>query len=321
MAPALSEPSPLILVVDDDRLVQELISRTLRAAGLSVTLAADGAQAVSLVRRTRPDLIISDVNMPNLDGHDLLRSLRDQPDTAGIPVILMSSTCSAEDIVTGFDLGADDFIAKPVSPTELVARVRAKLTRVPVPVTVLSHLTDQATHDDLTGLLNRSRFHEELDRLVARSKRGAIGALILLDLDHFKAINDRQGHAAGDATLVRVADALQSQLREVDYAARVGGDEFAVLLPDTDASGAEVCVRRMLEAIRELASLRVNDGKHISASAGLALLPEHADSAGQLYERSDLALYRAKRRRDCYCLFSFDIDGEQSMGSPSRQAG
>lgn len=306
-------PIDNILLVDDDPSTIQLLARILTGAG-NLRFATSGDDALRLAREAPPDLVLLDAEMPGMSGFDVCASLKADPALAEVPVIFVTSHTEASFELAGFGLGAVDFIAKPVSPPLVQARVKTHLR--------LKRMADElrrvATEDALTGLANRRRFDERLAMEWSRARRcGDALALLMIDVDHFKQFNDSYGHPAGDACLHSVARALAAcTARPADLAARYGGEEFALLLPQTAREGALHVAHNVLAAVTNLAiphaaSLAMG---HVSVSIGVggydadsacwrdpsAESRHHTDfggrcSAAQLLQAADHALYAAKR--------------------------
>lgn len=283
-----------ILVVDDDAGTIQWLGRVLGDVG-KVRFATRGADAVALARKVTPDLVLLDGQMPGMDGFEVCAKLKADPDFAHVPVIFVTSSHDEAFEVRGFEVGAVDFIRKPVNPTLLLARVRAQLR--------FKRMTDEmharATVDVLTGVANRRRFDAALETELNRARRSKEPlSLLFVDVDHFKLFNDRYGHPAGDVCLAAVAKTLvDACLRPADLVARYGGEEFMVLLPATTATGAEEVARRIVAGLSRLALPHDASptAPHVSVSGGIATeakpLP---DSASSLIEAADVALYEAK---------------------------
>jgi diguanylate cyclase (GGDEF)-like protein len=219
--------------------------------------------------------------MPGLDGVAVCERVRADPELADLPLVLLTARQDPADLAAGLAAGADEFLIKPVHQTVLEARLAHVLRRA----SRMTQLRDAARHDPLTGLPNRRAWEERLEQEVARGRRsGRPLCLALLDLDHFKAVNDGRGHDAGDRLLTGVADAWRGVVREADLLARLGGDEFGLLLVDTDLEGGE----------RALERLRGCTPAPSTTSIGLAEW-DGAEGIVELTSRADVALYASKR--------------------------
>ncbi|HLV19924.1 MAG TPA: diguanylate cyclase [Polyangiaceae bacterium] len=286
-----------VLVVDDEPEVRAVAAGLLEAAGLHTIQAAGGAEALDLVRRhpTAIHAVLLDLMMPHMDGLQVLDALRADPATAGIPVLLLTAAgASDQQLVESLMRGAFDHLEKPYRAPVLVARVRSAALRRIEELALRDELERAerlASTDALTGLCNRRRFEALLEQETAYAvRRRQDLALVLLDLDHFKAVNDQFGHAAGDQVLVHVGRLLKSCLRAEDHAFRIGGEEFALLLRDTPAAAAAAVAGRIAER------LRASPPPHpVTLSGGVAAAeaPNGYD-VRDLFERADRALYRAK---------------------------
>ncbi len=259
-----------------------------------VLVAADGRAAVEMALVARPDLVLMDLYMPRMDGLAALEALRADPITASVPVILISGRGDDLTRSRSLDLGAVDFLQKPFSARELKARIdrTLRLTRR------TSQLEQMARTDALTGLANLRALRSRLDEEVGRALRYRTRlACAMVDMDHLKPINDELGHAAGDLAIATVAEVIRRELRETDFGARYGGDEFVLLLPHTSSEEACIFAERVVERLRE-ADVKVGGRRlSLSASFGIAsLTDEPLEDPGQtLIRRADAALYRAKR--------------------------
>lgn len=288
---------PRLLVVDDQPINVQTLYQALSAEH-QVFVATGGEQALKLAREKQPDLILLDVVMPDIDGYEVCRRLLADPATAGIPVIFVTAHSDENEEAHGLDAGAVDFIAKPINPRVVRARVKTHLT-----LKQQSDLLRQmAFVDGLTGVFNRRYFDEQLQQEWLRSMRNKTPlSLMLIDIDAFKPYNDRYGHQAGDECLRRVAHALAAGLqRPADLVARYGGEEFGCILPETDASGALALAGRLGDAVRGLAieHLESPAARCVTVSIGVC---GHADgvpgtsaSMAELLVRTDRQLYRAK---------------------------
>jgi diguanylate cyclase (GGDEF)-like protein len=281
--------SALILVVDDLPLNVKLLGAMLEHEGYVVCAAVDGFEALEKIEAERPDLVLLDVMMPGLDGFETCRRIKADPAMAQIPVIIVTALGEDDDLVTGFNAGADDFLTHPVSIAALTARVRSQLQRNRNYVRVL----EESLTDPLTGAFNRRYFDAHAPRLAARCRaaRQAV-AVLMVDVDHLKRINDTCGHAAGDSVLKAVVDRVRSAVRPSDFVSRMGGDEFAVVMPDTDLHAALQVGDRLCARIAD-ASI---EGVAVTVSIGVAASrPNNEEELDAMLRRADAALYAVKK--------------------------
>ena len=284
-----------ILIVDDAATNIEILNEVLGAEYDSL-FAMDGATALRLAVEQEPDLILLDVVMPGLDGHEVCQRLKADPRTKGIPVIFISGLSDVADEAKGLEIGAIDYITKPFSPPIVRARVRnhLQLKRYQDMLERLSVL------DGLTGIANRRRFDEAIDHEWLRARRlGTTMSLIIIDVDCFKLYNDNYGHAAGDECLKQVARVLAEGVRRPsDLVARYGGEEFVVIMPETDAAGAIVIAETLRRAVLALALPHAFSlaGDVVSVSVGGAtVVPAHqAYGTDELVKLADARLYEVK---------------------------
>jgi len=280
-----------ILVVDDEPDKRNLLVTAFEMAGYNVHTACDGVEGLAAVEAQQPDLIILDVMMPRMDGYEMARRVRLNYRTRFIPIIIQTaSRHESQDIRRGAEVGALGFITDPTDIDLLLARARTLLDFK----SYLDTVEEAAFTDHLTGLANRRRFERQLSREVTRTRRYSRPfCLLLIDVDRFKQVNDTHGHAIGDEALRRLAEVLQAGTRGIDTAARIGGEEFAVILLETDMqSGAEVA-GRLRQAIGEM---EVPGVGHITASIGIAEFPDSTPNGNDLYDTADAALYEAKNQ-------------------------
>lgn len=290
-----------VLAIDDSPDVLALLAVRLRPEDINLQTALSYDEGLALAFGNLPDLILLDVDMPEHSGLDLCRRLKAEPATRNIPVIFLTASNDIETKVHGFDLGAVDYVVKPFHPAELRARVRAALRMK----RAQDLLTEKIQIDALTGLRNRAFFDERLAADAASCLRRVKPlSLVMLDLDHFKRLNDDFGHPFGDSVLQRVGDLLVRSVRPTDVPCRYGGEELAVILPDTTAQDALHIADRLREQIRALPFAPRGKPVTATASFGLAELLDIArvvePTPARLLAAADDALYQAKRDgRNC----------------------
>ncbi|MBT4769752.1 MAG: diguanylate cyclase [Rhodospirillaceae bacterium] len=272
-----------ILIVDDNTAIRDVIKIHLMMAGHEVIEAENGRQGVEMATEHQPDLVILDVMIPEMDGMEACSQIRTDPACAAVYVIMLSARGETSDKVDGLNTGADAYLTKPFEPDELIAQVNAGLRT--------AEDRRQAMYDLLTGLFNRRAFDDLMHReLSLRDRHGHGLSMVMIDLDHFKAVNDTYGHHAGDAVLRDLADILREVCRPSDLPCRWGGEEFACLLPQTDLENALKVGERLRAAIEAHDFPEV--GK-VTASLGISQAgPEENEES--FCKRADEALYRAK---------------------------
>src|SRR5690242_20022890 len=285
------QPKANILVVDDSPDKLSLLEAALCLAGYSVTTATDGDEALAAIESYQPDLVITDVMMPRINGYELAQRIRANPLTKFIPVIMQTAAGRrAEDLRRASEVGALGYITDPTDLDLLLARTRTLLEFK----AYLDGCEEAAFTDHLTGLANRRRFERQLEREVGRTERfGHPFSLLMIDIDNFKNLNDSFGHDAGDDAIRRISKVLREGTRGIDLAARIGGEEFAVLLVETHQQGGCEVAERLRLAIK---SSQIPSGGQISASFGVAECPTHAQTAPEILKAADVALYEAKKR-------------------------
>ncbi len=306
-----------ILIADDDAFMRRILEASLTQAGHEVLTVADGQAAWEVLEHDSVRLVITDWIMPGMDGPALIRRIRGAELPYYVYVILLTARDSKDDVVQGLEAGADDYLTKPFNPNELRARI-AIGQRILDLETRLRAARDQlrelATRDSLTGLLNRRAIYEHAEAALARARREArpLG-LAMLDIDHFKSVNDRFGHAVGDQALCLVADTIIRSRRPYDWVGRWGGEEFLLVLPGAGPEEAGKVAERVRAAVAA-ASLRLQDGGHLrlQVSVGVAGTSRATPATlDMLIQQADEALYCAKRAgRNRVCVYQ---DGAQKM--------
>ena len=284
------EPKSNILIVDDNPDKLGLLEAALSLAGYNVTTATDGDEALAAIESYQPDLVITDVMMPRMNGYELAQRIRSNPLTKFIPVIMQTAASRrAEDLRRASEVGALGYITDPTDLDLMLARTRTLLEFK----AYLDSCEEAAFTDHLTGLANRRRFERQLEREVGRVLRFERPfTLLMIDIDNFKNLNDTFGHDAGDEAIRRISRVLREGTRGIDLAARIGGEEFAVLLVETSQSAGLEVAERLREAIK---ALETPSGGRITASFGVAECPTDAQTASGILKAADIALYQAKR--------------------------
>ena len=310
-----------ILVVDDARSQLDWLVGVLEREGYDVRTAATGEDAIKAVRSDPPDLVLLDMVLPGLGGHEVLRIVKARPADEFIPVIITSQKTDTESKVRGLRLGADDYVTKPLEESEILARCNSML-RIKTLQDQLRQSNDRLTAtqrelqelsvtDALTRLKNRRFFDERIAEEFRRASRYSDPlSLIMVDLDHFKDVNDHFGHPMGDVVLRTAAEVIRTSTREPDICSRYGGEEFAVILPKTHLTGAIAVAERIWKELGKKVyrltgpSSNVEE-RGVTASLGVAAYP-YVDitSAELLLKYADEALYRAKESgRNTICLY------------------
>lgn len=275
-------------------MVRTVVCDQLQDEGYETVEAADGSAALIICAAERPDAILLDIEMPGLDGHQVLATLKADPELRDIPVVFLTGRTSTDDMVAGLRAGAHDYLKKPFEPAELIARVggAVRVKRLQDELRIRNDQLDKLSRiDGLTGLYNRRHIDEQLQKglNIARRHDQPL-AVLMLDIDHFKLINDVEGHPAGDRVLQEFARRLEAATRVGDVVGRWGGEEFIVIAPQTDMDGALRLGERIRAAVAdegmETGDHRVSVTVSIGCVVGL--------DAAELIDHADAALYRSK---------------------------
>lgn len=323
-----------ILVSDDDQIVRMLTRQCLEAEGMVVIEASNGHEALDMFVRERPDLVFLDVEMPGMSGLEVCRRIREMPQGESIPIMIVTGSDDRESIDQGFDAGATQYKTKPVN-WSLLGRDVHYMLRASQAFNSLKRQEDRlrylAYYDPLTNLPNRRSFNEQLVRILKRSqRRNSFAALMFIDLDHFKRINDSIGHGRGDRLLVEIAKRLTLELREDDAInffaddddeaddqdgsteiARLGGDEFTVVLSDVpDTAHVETIARRILESLSQPIALQSHNPV-VTPSIGIAIYPTDGEDPDSLIRNADTAMYVAKAEgRACFRFYNEEMNAK-----------
>ena len=296
-----------VLIIDDSESVRNHVQRALgeKQVFTRFLLAGDGVEGFKLLLSNRVDLVLCDIIMPGIDGFRFLSLIQSKPEYADVPVIMLTGQEDVRAKVRGLELGASDYLTKPFHDEELVARVKVHLKIKALQDELREknvRLEELSNTDGLTKITNRRHFMEvfELEYMRAERYRAAM-TYVMIDLDHFKRINDEYGHLVGDRALIACSNVLREGLRAHDIVARYGGEEFALLLPETDLAGARVVAERYRRRIEET-TITVGDKTiNLTASLGVACCPhDDVKSIDDLIRLADDALYAAKQAgRNC----------------------
>jgi diguanylate cyclase (GGDEF)-like protein len=284
-----------ILVAEDSLVVRTVVCDQLEEEGYEVVQAIDGESALAACATARPDAILLDIEMPGLDGHQVLARLKADGDLSDIPVVFLTGRTSTDDMVAGLRAGAHDYLKKPFEPAELIARIggAVRIKRLQDELRVRNEQLDMLSRvDGLTGLFNRRHIDEQLRKELSTARRHEQPlAVLMLDIDHFKNVNDLEGHPAGDRVLQEFAARLLTVTRDGDVVGRWGGEEFIIIAPQTNVEQASTLGERVRAAV---ADRPVDLGDHslsITVSIGCAV---GLGTPAELVERADIALYRSK---------------------------
>ena len=278
-----------ILVVDDSVDVQQQVNEMLSQVGYNVMTCSSGKDALELLDTERFDLVLLDINMPDLNGYEVCLRIRQKFALDDLPIVFLTNREDSDSIAKGFHSGASDFVSKTAVPEILLARVNVhiRLART------LRYLRDISLTDDLTGAYNRRHAMYSLREWFARSTRyGSHFSLIYFDLNGLKQINDSYGHQAGDLLLRAVVNAVKKLLRESDLLFRMGGDEFMVLCTDTDKRGAFICAERMQEAVKGVTIIE----RTVSFAYGIAHSSEGYKDIDEMLHSADASMYACKQK-------------------------
>lgn len=302
-----------VLVVDDDLTVLKLLGAILRAAGHQVRVAHNGIEALDIIKEYPPQLVISDWMMPEMDGLSLCRKLRESAQWRNIYVIILTAQENPDKLVEAFEAGADDYLVKPILTKIFLARLRAaqrtiemqeelafdreQLQHLSNDLTAANqHLQQLALTDSLTGLPNRRAAMERLEQEWSMTKRSHHPmACMVVDIDHFKLVNDRYGHPVGDMALKSVAHSLRQAARAQDVVCRMGGEEFLVICPDTDIEAAYLCAERLRHHVEKTEFSNLNVPLRLTISIGVGAASNAIGSLNELLIRVDKCLYAAKQ--------------------------
>jgi diguanylate cyclase (GGDEF)-like protein len=282
-----------VLVIDDDASIHRAVERRLEGVVDQVLKADSPTKGIQIAIQEKPDVILLDLNMPQIDGFKVCRHLQEHPTTRDIPILFLTADQNPGNLAKALDAGASDYISKPFNAIELEARVRVALRTKQM----IDLLQERARIDPVTSLNNRAAMDDALVAAAAAFKRtGHPVSLLMIDLDHFKKINDTYGHGVGDDVLRRVGVSIRANCRPYDVACRFGGDEFGVILAQNDTTCAEQVAKRIIKGINKIKIRAGGEEIEVTCSGGLASasqMPSGFESA-DLLKVADEALYSAK---------------------------
>jgi diguanylate cyclase (GGDEF)-like protein len=291
-----TEPKPTVLLIDDSADIHRLLAARLRHEHFELAGATTGAEGIAAAKAQRPSAILLDVDMPDMDGFQVIRALKSAPETSTVPVIFLSSNNDTEEKVTAFDLGAADFVIKSLTSPGELAELKARLRATLRLERLMRLLSERAELDGLTGLGNRIAFNRRWAEATSANKRhGHPLSLAVCDVDHFKRVNDTFGHPAGDEVLAGFAKLIAQSVRNTDVPCRFGGEEFVVIMPDTAPADAHIVAERIRSGLMALTWPR-HPEHQVTVSIGIAGAEGPAGSTApeQWLEAADKALYQAK---------------------------
>ena len=303
--------SKTLLIVDDSALIRKSVVKVVQSAQIfgRILQTPNGLEALEILLKEDIDLLISDISMPRMDGFKLLTTLRNLEKYKDLPVILLSSQNEAHQKIKGLQGGANDYVTKPFEPGELVARIKNllmmkelqdELAKKNKAMELANKKLEQlSVTDELTGVWNRRYLWERLEEEITKARRFNLTvSCLMIDIDDFKVINDTYGHITGDTVLIEIAKILKSQCRNHDLLARFGGEEFVMVLHQTDLDGAVQLAQRLVKAV-ERHPFSTEDQRTLKAtiSIGVATYPaQDITDVNGLMKKADEALYQAKRR-------------------------
>ena len=285
-----------ILVVDDSTAIRRILGRTLTEAGYRVVEAADGEQALTACRAEPPDLVLLDFDMPVMDGPTTLREMKAAPELCSLPVLFLTARTGGADVATGLDLGAQDYLRKPCEPAELKARVASAL-RIKAQEDALARqareLDLQSSTDALTGLGNRRRLDARVREIEDERGGAAACAAIIVDVDHFKLVNDTHGHIVGDLVLRIVAARMSNAVGDRHLLVRWGGEEFVVVAVGLETDEVAALAEQVRQAVCA-SPFAISDDQVIEVTASVGAATGRLDTLPAVIEEADRALYEAK---------------------------
>lgn len=284
----VKDPDFRVLIIDDDPMVAEHQSIILQAAGMQTQVSTNPLAVMKLLTEFEPDLLLIDFHMPECSGIDLAKVIRQHDEYSSLPIVFLSSEQDQSRQFSAINLGADDFLSKHIDPSHLMTSLAARIKRA----RKIRSLMDR---DSLSGLLNHSSIKHQLLNEVKRTNRNNTKfCYVMLDIDNFKLINDTYGHAAGDRVIRQLSHLLKQRLRATDIVGRYGGEEFAVIMPDTNINDASLVINEIRKTFSNLQQQENDAIYHCTFSAGIAEYPSYPDAA-ELHNAADKMLYKSKQ--------------------------
>ncbi len=282
-----------ILIVDDNPANIDILLELLGT--FDVRAALDGMSALEAVQEELPDLVLLDITMPGMDGFEVCRRLKEDQKTKDIPVIFLSASSDSDSIIKGFDLGGVDYITKPYLAKEIVARVQTHL-KLRMTMRVLDRL---ANVDELSGIANRRQFFTNASKLFEQAKSSNTPLfLLIIDIDHFKTINDTYGHSIGDSVIKEFVNHVKKSLTAYSCFARFGGDEFVLIMTSINQDYARNQIEKLRSDIEQIRMIK-NQNIRFTISIGMSRLQPADRDIDELLARADINLYEAKKMRNC----------------------
>lgn len=305
----MNEKNNKVLVIDDNQVIRRLAKTLLTKRDYVVELAKNGPEGIEAAQKIQPQVILLDVMMPNMDGYEVCRRIKSEETIKDIPIIMVTSKTETLDKIKGLEIGAADYIVKPFDQGELLARIatQVKMKNLWEELQEKNRLLEELIKKDgLTDLYNHRYFQDRLAEEFSRARRYDFPmSLIMLDIDHFKQINDNYGHQAGDAILRSLSQIVMASVRDVDIAARYGGEEFGLILPHTKLENSVILAQRIRERVQSNIFLFQENKIRVTISLGVASIPDNSPSShAELIRFADEALYVAKnsgRNRVEFC--------------------
>jgi len=287
-----------ILAIDDNQTNLAVLKVHVRQMKHDILIAESGKSGLEMAVKFQPDLILLDIMMPVMDGYETCRRLKEDSRTANIPIIFLSAKDQSTDKISGLEMGAIDYITKPFDPGELRARVAIVFQMISLQEKLLA----QANTDELTGVANRRSFREMLEREILQTKNfGHALSIVMIDIDHFKKVNDTYGHLGGDVILKQLAKLLSENVQKMDIVARYGGEEFVIIMPNTAPDKAQLGAEKIRQLVEKYRWKLSTENVQVTISMGIDYIDATKTlSSEDLVRNADSALYLAKQRgRNC----------------------